>query len=69
MNVLDFPEGQHLKAVDASPMVRVYPEGRKFTIGKLPEEQRLTAADHGADIPITTSIQIRFPFSWIQEPL
>jgi hypothetical protein len=25
-------------------MVRVYPEHRKFTIGKLPEEQRLTCS-------------------------
>lgn len=25
-------------------MVRVYPERRKFTIGKLPEEQRLTCS-------------------------
>jgi hypothetical protein len=46
-------------------MVRVYPERRKFTIAKLPEEQRLTAPDHRADIPITTSIQIRFPSSRI----
>ena len=44
MNVLDFPEGQHLKAVDASPWSGSILRVESLQEASCPEEQRLTCS-------------------------
>jgi hypothetical protein len=44
MNVLDFPEGQHLKAVDASPWSGSILRAESLQEASCPEEQRLTCS-------------------------